>query len=151
MPKYIVSSEGPISVKEVPGLPDMPDWGDPVHPIAPPGGRPGHPIYPVVPPIPPRDEWPPLPPWLQPGVGLPIPPTPEHPMVPIAPGEPDGPDIWPPPRPEFPDMSGKSLVLALLYVSRHEPKYAWVVVDHEEVKKKWQAVKDKIASIPRPK
>ena len=142
MPKYVVSSEGPISVKEITGIGEVPpdQWlPGPGHPPWEPGGG-----LPSVPPIPPRDEWPPLPPWLQPGVGLPIPPSPEHPMVPIGPGEPDGPDVWPPPRPEFPDMSGKTLALALIFVSRHVAKWHWVVIDHEEVKRKWQAIKDKM-------
>jgi hypothetical protein len=147
MPSYVVRSDGPISVREV-NRPDMPDWGTPEHPWVPGGegiwggiiGRPGHPIYPV---LPPRDEWPPLPPWLQPGVGLPIPPTPEYPMVPVDP-DPGAPEIWPPLRPEFPDLSGKTLALALVFVSRHVANWHWVVIDHAEAKKKWEAIKGKI-------
>lgn len=142
MPNYLVSSEGPISVREV----SHPGEGSPSHPWVPPS-RPALPPdweMPDLPTLPPRDEWPPLPPWLHPGVGLPIPPSPEHPMVPIDPSEPDGPEIWPPVRPEFPDMSGKTLALALVFVSRHIAKWHWVVIDHEDAKKKWQAIKDKL-------
>jgi hypothetical protein len=147
MPKYVVSSEGPITVKQV-ERPDLPDIGSPENPWVPGGegiwgggiGRPGHGLPPS---LPPRDEWPPLPPGLQPGVGLPIPPTPEFPMVPIDP-DPDMPEIWPPVRPEFPDLSGKTLALALIFVSRHVAKWHWVVIDHEEAKKKWNAIKGKL-------
>jgi hypothetical protein len=160
MPKYIVSSDGPIHVREVnrPDMPDMPDWGRPDiglpgEPEMPgtglPPGRPGHPIYPV---LPPRDQWPPLPPWLEPGVGLPIPPTIEHPIVPLPPDIDPPVGIWPPVRPEFPDLSDKSLALALIFVSRHKPVWAWVVIDHEEGKaaikeafdKAKQAIKDRL-------
>lgn len=157
MPKYVIYSDSEISAKPI----TKPEWEWPDRPVDPGWGieeggfpgqglpgrpeRPGHPIYPT---LPPRDEWPSLPPWFEPGVGLPIPPTPEHPMVPIPPGEEvDPPGIWPPVRPEFPDLSGKSLALAMIYVSRHVRKLAWVVIDHEEAKAKFQALKDKL---PRP-
>jgi hypothetical protein len=141
MPRYVVSSEGPIKVTEV-HRPDLPDWevgGGPIIPERPefPGSeRPGHGLPPT---LPPRDEWPPLPPWLQPGVGLPIPPTVELPWVPI-PEHPevDPPDIWPPMPglPDLPDLSGKTLVLARIYVSRHVNYLRWVVIDHAEAKSK---------------
>lgn len=148
MPRYIVQSETPITARELEG-------GTPEHPWVPGGGRPTLPPgweRPEIPPIPPRDEWPPLPPgledFLRPGVGLPIPPTPEHPIVPLPDEEIDPPGIWPPIRPDFPDLSGKSLALALIYVSRHVAKWHWVVIDHEEAKEKFdkakQAIKDKI-------
>jgi hypothetical protein len=152
MPKYVVSSDTPIKVREL-ERPDRPDWGSPENPWVPgegggeypdtgfPPGRPGHGLPPH---LPPRDEWPPLPPWLEPGVGLPIPPTIEHPMVPI----PEGPEppvgIWPPIRPELPDYSGKSLALALVFVSRRVAKWAWVVVDHDEAKEAFKKLKDKL-------
>lgn len=159
MPKYIVSSEGPISVREVnkpewerpdwrpeTGLPGVPDTGGP--------GRPPWADW-EVPPIPPRDEWPPLPPglgddlrdrWAErfpPSPGLPIPPTPEFPMVPVEP-DPDVPEIWPPIRPDFPDLSGKTLALALVYVSRRVARWHWVIIDHQEVKDKIKKIKDKL-------
>lgn len=142
MPHYVVSSEGPIKVREV-NKPDLPDWEAgqlPTFPERPefPGfpERPGHP---GIPHLPPRDEWPELPPWFHPGVGLPIPPSPEHPWVPIPPDpEIDPPDIWPPlPKPpSLPDMSGKTLCLAVFYVSRHVSFTRWVVIDHDEAKGK---------------
>lgn len=144
MPKYIVSSEGPISVKEI-GSGD--GGGEPSHPWVPPS-RPTLPPdweMPEIPPIPPRDEWPPLPPWLEPGPGLPIPPTPEHPMVPVVPpGGLNPPEWWPPVKPELPDISDKTLALALVYVSRHVAKWHWVIIDHNEAKQKWQQIKDKL-------
>lgn len=147
MHKYVVSSESPIHAEEVNG----PSPGEPGHPWVPPGWTkpewPERPAHPWIPSLPPRDEWPSLPPWFGPGVGLPIPPSPEFPMVPVPPGEPDGPDIWPPVRPEFPDLGGKTLALALIYVSRHVAKWHWVIIDHEEFKTKWQAIKDKL---PKP-
>jgi hypothetical protein len=145
MPRYVVTSEGPISVRQVerPDLPDMPSWPtDPDYGIEVPV-RPGHGLPPS---LPPRDEWPPLPPWFQPGVGLPIPPTVEHPMVPVDPEGTDPPEIWPPPRQpiELPDMSGKSLALARIFVSRHVNFLAWVLIDHEEAKAKAQKALDAI-------
>jgi len=154
MPKYVVSSDAPISVRAL-ERPDLPEWrpetglpGTPEHPWVPgdegiwgPGGRPGHGLPPH---LPPRDEWPPLPPWLEPGVGLPIPPTPEFPMVPIPPGAGGEEGIWPPVRPELPDFSGKSLALAYVFVSRHVSKLVWVVIDHEAAKEAFQKVKDKL-------
>lgn len=159
MPHYVVSSEGPISVRAVerPDLPDRPGW-TPEHPWIPgeegpstggPPLRPGHPIYPS---LPPKDEWPPLPPFLQPGVGLPIPPTPEFPMVPIPdpePGEPAPPiAVWPPVIPPMPDVSGKTLALAAIYVSRHVARWHWVVIDHaaakEAVRRAIDAAKDRL-------
>lgn len=152
MPRYIVHSEGPIHVRQL-ELPERPGW-TPEHPWVPgeggpeypdtggPGGWPGfpeRPAHPALPHLPPRDEWPELPPWLHPGVGLPIPPSAEHPMVPLPPDpEVDPPDIWPPPRPpiELPDLSGKTLALARIFVSRHVNYLAWVVIDHEEAKAK---------------
>jgi hypothetical protein len=139
MPHYVVSSETPLKVREV-NVPDLPDWEAGQLPVFPerPGfpDRPGHGLPPA---LPPREEWPPLPPWLQPGVGLPIPPTVEHPWVPIPPGpDVDPPDIWPPMPgiPELPDLSGKTLVLARFYVSRHVNYLRWVVIDHAEAKGK---------------
>lgn len=140
MPSYIVTSEGPISVKQV-SRPDLPELEFPSRPTDPDYGiegpaRPGHGLPPH---LPPRDEWPELPPWLQPGVGLPIPPTPEYPMVPIPPDpEVDPPEIWPPlpARPDLPDLSGKTLALACIYVSRHVSYFRWIVIDHEEAKTK---------------
>lgn len=162
MPKYLVSSEGPIHVREVsrPDLPDgLPDWGrpgapdiglpgDPDYPST--GGPPLRPGHPIMPSLPPREEWPPLPPGLE--DGLPIPPDWGRPTVPLPP-EVDPPvGIWPPVRPEFPDLSDKSLALALIFVSRHKPVWAWVVIDHEEGKaalkeafdKAKQKLKDKL-------
>ena len=136
MPHYVVSSEGPIKVREIEGGevgggPILPEW--PTFPE-----RPGHGLPPQ---LPPKEEWPPLPPWLQPGVGLPIPPTVELPWVPV-PGEPevDPPEIWPPMpgMPSLPDLSGKTLVLARFYVSRYVNFLRWVVIDHEEAKGKVQ-------------
>lgn len=131
MPRYVVASEGPIKVHEIPegevgGGPIIPE-----RPSLPPGWEP--------PTIPPRDEWPPLPPWFQPGVGLPIPPTPEFPWVPVDPPV-DPPDIWPPlpGNPSLPDLSGKTLVLACFFVSRHVKLFRWVVIDHAEAKGKIQ-------------
>lgn len=155
MPKYLISSDSPITAREL-NRPDLPDWrpetglpGTPEHPWVP-GGRPT---------LPPREEWPPLPPmpelperpghglppqWpFPPSIGLPIPPSPEFPMVPLPP-EVDPPGIWPPVRPELPDLSGKTLALAYVFVSRHVSKLCWVVIDHEEVKEKLQAIKDKL-------
>ena len=137
MPKYIVRSDGPIEVREV---------TRPTDPDAEVGGGPIIPDRPTLPPdwerptLPPREEWPPLPPFLQPGVGLPIPPSPEFPMVPVDPPI-DPPPIWPPVMPELPDLSGKTLVLACFFVSRHVKKYRWVVIDHAEVKAKVEAAK----------
>lgn len=128
MPRYIVTSEGPISVHQVgSSLPDLPDL--PQRPVDPGYG---------VEEVPPPEVWPPLPPGLEPpGVELPIAPSPEHPMVPIEPDV-DPPEIWPPPRPpiEFPDLSGKTLALARIFVSRHVNYLAWIIIDHEEAKEK---------------
>ena len=142
MPKYIVQSDTPITATEVGD-----GGGTPEHPWVPPGvgiwpspGRPGHPIYPTLPPIPPIEEWPPLPPH----ISLPIPPTPSHPIAPVPPGEEEPPTIWPPVKPEFPDLSGKTLALAVIYVSRHEPLVRWVVIDHEEAK---EAFKDAVEKV----
>lgn len=141
MPSYVVRSDAPIEVREI-------DGGTPEHPWVP-GGRPSLPPdfeRPELPPLPPRDEWPPLPPFLQPGVGLPIPPTPEFPMVPIPPGTDEEVGIWPPlpSPPTLPDLSGKTLALALIYVSRHVRVLRWVVIDHEEAKEKLQAAIEKV-------
>ena len=116
MPSYVVSSEGPISVREVsrPELPPLPE-------------------------LPPREEWPPVPPWFGGGGGLPIPPSPEFPWVPIPPGpDIDPPEIWPPlpSRPELPDLSGKTLILATFHVSRYVHLTRYVVIDHEQAKGK---------------
>lgn len=145
MPSYVVRSDAPIEVREIGG-------GTPEHPWVP-GGRPSLPPdweRPELPPIPPRDEWPSLPPLgdlFPPGVALPIPPTPEHPMVPLPP-EVDPPTVWPPVRPELPDISGKSLALAVIYLSRHVSVVRWVVIDHEEAKEAFEQaigkVKDKL-------
>lgn len=139
MPTYVVHSDSPITSKEV----NRPDWEAgqlPEMPSRPefPGfpERPGHGLPPS---LPPRDQWPDLPPWLAPGVGLPIPPSPEFPMVPIPPDpEVDPPEIWPPlpARPDLPDLSGKTLALACIYVSRHVSYFRWIVIDHEEAKTK---------------
>jgi hypothetical protein len=108
--------------------------------------RPGHPIRPT---LPPRDEWPEIPEdiWDK----LPIKPSPEHPMVPVPdePGAGQLPEfppgvIWPPPRPDLPDLSGKSLVLVRVYVSRHVNYLAWQVVDHAAAKAAFQARVDEI-------
>lgn len=143
MPKYIISSESPITAREL-NRPDLPDWEVGGGPIIP--ERPKPPEDWERPSLPPREDWPPLPPWFQPGVGLPIPPTVEHPMVPVEPEDDiDPPDIWPPiERPSLPDLSGKTLALARIYVSRHVNFLTWVVIDHEEAKTKWQAIKAKI-------
>lgn len=138
MPYYVVKGE--VRQVEKPNLPDweagqLPEF--PERPSFP--ERPGHPIYPT---LPPRDEWPELPPWFQPGVGLPIPPTVELPWVPVPPDpEVDPPAVWPPMPghlPDLPDLSGKTLVLARFYVSRHVNFLRWVVIDHEEAKGKIQ-------------
>lgn len=135
MPRYIVESDTPITAEELGG-------GTPEHPWVPPGvgiwPGPGRPMPPIA--LPPRDQWPPLPP----GIGLPLPPSPEHPIVPIPPDpEVEPPEIWPPVRPEFPDLSGKSLALALIYVSRHVAKLHWVVIDHEEAKEGFEKIMEK--------
>lgn len=136
MPHYVVASEGPIRVREI-TAPELPEWEA--------GQLPTFPERPTLPPgfekpeLPPREEWPPLPPFLQPGPGLPIPPSPEHPWVPVEP-EIDPPDIWPPMPgiPDLPDLSGKTLILARFYVSRHVNYLRWVVIDHVEAKSKVQ-------------
>ena len=135
MPYYVV--KGQMREVEKPNLPDwevgqLPEF--PERPSFP--ERPGHGLPPI---LPPKDEWPEVPPFLKPGVGLPIPPSPEFPMVPVDP-EIDPPGIWPPlPKPpELPDLSGKTLVLARFYVSRHVNFLRWVVIDHEEAKGKLQ-------------
>lgn len=142
--RYIVESATPISAEEVDG-----GGGGlhPEHPWVPPGAgiwpSPGRPEHPIV--LPPPSVWPPLPPDLE--VGLPLPPTPEHPIVPLPP-EVDPPAIWPPIRPELPDFEGKTLALALVFVSRTVAKLHWVVIDNEEAKEKFKEmvskVKDKI-------
>lgn len=147
MARYLVTSEAPISVRklELPDLPELPERPtDPGYGIEGPA-RPGHGLPPH---LPPREEWPELPPWLQPGVGLPIPPSVEHPMVPIDPEITDPPEIWPPVRGpiELPDFSGKTLALARIYVSRHVNYLAWVVIDHEEAKAKIKAAIDHVKS-----
>jgi hypothetical protein len=79
--------KAPIKVRQI-EKPDLPDWpGGPE--VQPP--RPGLPedwrervrdyIQEKLEGLPPPEEWPPLLPFLQPGVGLPIPPNAEHPMV----------------------------------------------------------------------
>jgi hypothetical protein len=67
-------------------------------------------------------------------------------MVPIDPEETDPPAIWPPmpTPPTLPDMSGKTLVLARFFVSKHVNFLRWVIVDNEEAKAKWEAVKGKL-------
>lgn len=147
MPHYVVTSEGPIKVREVhrPSLPE--GWeppeigGGPIIPERPEfPERPGRPIYPVPPS---RDDLiDMLPPGLKPGVGLPIPPTPEHPWAPVDP-HPEEPEIWPPPgavwpplrpeRPGMPDMTGKTLVAAAFYVSgfHRPPVWGYTVIDHD--------------------
>ena len=144
MPYYVVKGE--MRQVEKPNLPDWEIGQLPEFPSRPefPGfpERPGHGLPPT---LPPRDEWPELPPWLKPGVGLPIPPTPELPWVPVPPDpEVDPPDIWPPMPgiPELPDLSGKTLILARFYVSRHVNFLRWVVIDHEEAKGKIQKAID---------
>ena len=136
MSSYIVTSDSPISVRPI-ERPELPG-GVPEHPWVPPGVGPEHPI---VPPgeIPPPEIWPPLPP----GIALPIVPSPEHPMVPIPP-EVDPPEIWPPIRPEFPDFSGKTLTLALVFISRRIARLHWVVIDHEEAKARFKEIADKV-------
>lgn len=135
MPAYVVKSDSPIQVREIEG------GGTPEHPWVPPS-------RPELPPLPPRDEWPPLPPWLQPGVGLPIPPTVELPMVPVPPGDGDEEvGIWPPVKPELPDLSGKTLALALIYVSRHVARWHWIVIDNEAAKERF---KELVGKLPKP-
>lgn len=165
MPKYVISSDSPISARpiikpewEFPEKPTDPGWGIEEGEFPDTGGpplRPGHPIRPT---LPPRDQWPSLPPDLElpdlPSLpqrpAFPIPPSPEHPMVPLPP-EVDPPGIWPPVRPELPDLSGKSLALAYVFVSRHVSKLCWVVIDHEEAKAKFKEAADKIKDkLPRP-
>lgn len=155
MPSYIVHSEGPIHVREVghgspehPWVPDEPGvGGGPVLPSFP--GFPERPGHGLPPQLPPKDEWPELPPGLKPGVGLPIPPTVEHPWVPI-PEDPevDPPEIWPPlpEMPGLPDLSGKTLILARFYVSRTVNYLRWVVVDTEETKEKAKAAIEALKS-----
>ena len=160
MRHYIVSSETPITAREVgtgspeTGLPGVPDTGGPGRPSWP--ERPGHGLPPT---LPPKEEWPPLPPgledFLKPGVGLPIPPSPEFPMVPIPPDpEIDPPGIWPPVRPDLPDFEGKTLALAYVFVSRHVSKLVWIVIDNEEVKEKFkdavEKIKGKLPAKPQP-
>lgn len=140
--RYVVESATPISAEEIGG------GGTPEHPIVlPPGGIWGptdpRPMPPIA--LPPPSVWPPLPPDLE--VGLPLPPSPEHPIVPIPP-EVDPPSIWPPVRPDLPDFEGKTLALALIFVSRTVAKLHWVVIDNEEAKEKFKEmvgkVKDKL-------
>lgn len=123
-PDWGIEEGGGIGqLPEFPGFPGFPE-------------RPGHGLPPH---LPPKDEWPELPPFLRPGVGLPIPPTPELPWVPIDPEEGvDPPAIWPPlpMPPTLPDLSGKTLCLAVFYISRHVSVTRWVVIDHAEAKSK---------------
>lgn len=163
MPRYLVSSDSPIAVRAVgrpgqglpgPGRPVDPDYGleeggEPGQGLPGWGGFPERPGHGLPPHLPPRDEWPEIPEdiWDR----LPIKPSPEHPMVPIPdePGAGQLPEfppgvIWPPPRPELPDLSGKSLVLVRVYVSRHVNYLAWQVVDHEATKEAFKAKVDAI-------
>ena len=142
MPYYVVKGE--MRQVEKPNLPDWEIGQLPEFPSRPefPGfpERPGQGLPPT---LPPRDEWPEPPPWLKPGVGLPIPPSPEFPWVPVDP-EIDPPDIWPPlpgGPPTLPDLSGKTLILARFYISRHVNFLRWVVIDHAEVKAKIEKAK----------
>lgn len=142
MPKYIITSDSPIHAREIPGHdPDAEVGGGPIIPE-----RPTLPPDWERPTLPPREEWPPLPPWAQPGVGLPIPPSVEHPMVPVEPEVTDPPEIWPPVRipPELPDISGKTLALVRVFVSRHVNYLAWVIIDNEEAKAKAKAALEAI-------
>lgn len=141
MPRYVVSSDAPIHVHPI----ERPEWPvDPDYGIEGPA-RPGHGLPPQ---LPPKDEWPELPPWFQPGVGLPIPPTVEHPWVPIPPDPEvtDPPEIWPPlpEMPSLPDLSGKTLILARFYVSRHVNFLRWIVVDTDEALDKAKAALEAI-------
>jgi hypothetical protein len=172
MPSYVVRSESPITVRAV-ERPDLPGWA-PEHPWVPgdgggderpdtggPGGwpglpeRPGRPIYPV---LPSRDDLiDMLPPGLKPGVGLPIPPTPDHPWVPVEP-DPEHPEVWPPPgvvwpplrpeRPGMPDLSGKTLMAGAFYVSglHRPPVWGYIVIDHDAAKGFVQRVKEWITA-----
>lgn len=152
MPKYLVSSDSEISVQDVGGGSPGHPWVPPSRPTLPPDWqRPELPPDWERPSLPPDFELPPLPPGLAPGPGHPIPPTPDHPWIPVDPA-PEEPEVWPPPgvvwppiRPDLPglpDLSGKTLVLALLYVSRHAPRWGWVVIDHDEAKSFLEKVKD---------
>ena len=146
MPAYVVRSESPIEVRELsrPELP--PGWEPPTV-----GGGPIIPPRPSLPPdwgrpeLPPDFEFPEFPPGFRPPEGWRPDWKPSHPIYPVEPeepGEPDPPEIWPPLRPELPgmpDMTGKTAILALLFVSRHAPVYRWVIIDHDEVKTKLEA------------
>ena len=144
MPYYFVKGE----IREV-QKPELPDWEV--------GGGPIIPERPSLPPdferptLPPREEWPPLPPFFKPGVGLPIPPSPEFPMVPVEP-EVDPPEIWPPlpSHPTLPDMTGKTLILVRVFVSRHVNFLRWVVIDHAEAKAKLEKAMEWLKAHPMP-
>jgi len=160
MPSYIVTSDSPITAKGMPGLPDRPDWEVGGGPILP-EGRPGD----ILPPdirrelrrrieeardsLPPPEEWPELPPdWRD---HLPVLPDWGRPSVPLPPDPevlPPG-GIWPPTHlPDLPDVSGKTLALVRVYVSRRVNFLAWTVIDHAAVKEAFEkavaAVKDKL-------
>lgn len=94
--------------------------------------------------LPPREDWPPLPPlppdWrdmLKDYLGQPVQPLPPDPEV-------EPPAVWPPTLPDLPDLTGKSLVLVRVYVSRKVNFLRWVVVDHDELKAKVEDFKKKI-------
>lgn len=73
-------------------------------------------------------------------------------MVPIDPPEEiDPPTIWPPLRPEFPELGGKTLALAMIFVSKHVAKLHWIVVDNDDAKEKWEKIKEALANRPQPK
>lgn len=159
--RYVAVSEAPIHVLERPDLPDFgrPEIGlpgTPEHPWVPGSGFPRPPEgweRPELPPLPPREEWPPLPPipelppdWRD---RLPVGGTPEHPIVPLPPDpEIDPPPVWPPIIPPFPDVSDKTLALALVYISRRVAVWRWVVIDHtkakEALKQALDAVKERL-------
>lgn len=111
------------------------------------GHRPGHGLPPH---LPPRDDWPALPPWFdeRPGQGLPlpIPPRPGEPTVPLPPDPEidELPEIWPPlpSLPGVPDLSGKTLALVTIHVSRRVHFVRWMIIDHEEAKSKLRAAMD---------
>lgn len=74
-------------------------------------------------------------------------------MVPAEPEVTDPPEIWPPlpGMPGLPDLSGKTLILARFYVSRHVNFLRWVLVDTQETIDKAKAALEVIkGKLPTP-
>jgi hypothetical protein len=146
MPKFVAVSNAPIRVFDRSDLPDLPDLPDFERPGI--GGGPVLPERPEIPTLPPREEWPALPPdWRD---HLPVLPDWGHPSIPLPPTDPTEPPVlppgvtWPPDLPELPDISGKTLCLARIYVSRHVNVLRWIVLDSEAAKAAFKAAAEKL-------